>query len=326
MTYGDAGKTLYKGGEQFCPSWDKDGSAKARITNKIAYQRERTRLHDMALGRFAIDNAPPEIYMPRVWQWLLYQNLAWSYDEEIGEFVALPVANISGFDIYGNPGGSVQLHSGENGYTLEAERGKFEIMRESLSVCEPLGVQLDYYAARISKIDRVIDGNVNARKTPIILSGEKKKLLDMLNVAKKYEDGTPYIYSRERFAGEDSAVMEVLNPAAGVEFIADRLEALRKSLADRAAALCAVEIAAEKAERLNSVEVEKSQGAALSHGASSYLALRDFCDRFNRNPYLSAKMAEKGYKPLRVRVAGAALYESERNEEYARFWEIDKNG
>lgn len=308
------GYMLFKDGRQFSPSWDKDGSARAKLTNQRAFYQERARLIDMACARFEL-NAPPEVFMPQVWRELIYTPIAWSYDEEARAFIALPFAEIDTFDIYGNPGGSIQLHSRYNGYTFLAEPEKFEIMYENLSNAW-IGGQIDYYAARISKIDRVIDTVINAQKTPILLSGEKQKLLDMLNIAKKYDEGTPYIYSRERFGDEGAASLEVLNPAgaAGMTFTGDRLEAIRKAIADRAQALCAVEGAAEKRERLNSVEVEKSQGTAMTHGASSLLALQDFCRRFNANQYLSGKLRDRGLPPLEVKVAGAAAYAAERNE------------
>lgn len=268
----------------------------------------------MACARFEL-NAPPEVFMPQVWRELLYVPVAWSFDEEAGQFIALPFSEIDAFDIYGNPGGSIKLHSQYNGYNFLAEAGKFEIMYENLSNAW-IGGQLDYYAARISAIDRVIDTVINAQKTPIVLSGEKQKLLDMLNLAKKYDEGTPYIYSRERFSDDGAANFEVFNPAgnAGLTFTGDRLEAIRKAIADRAQALCAVEGAAEKRERLNSVEVEKSQGTAMTHGASSLLALQDFCRRFNANAYLRGKLDARRLPPLEVKVAGAAAYAAERDE------------
>lgn len=49
------------------------------------------------------------------------------------------------------------------------------------------------YARRIYNIDRVVDTNINAQKTPVIIITDENKRLSLINIYKKWDGNEPFI-------------------------------------------------------------------------------------------------------------------------------------
>ena len=131
------------------------------------------------------------IDMNVVERWLLEKgSLVFFIDQYIGPLI-LPYVINNGLDAYGNPNG-VRAY-GMNGYQCIIERGNYVIIYDNRLKVPALPMLVDY-DRRLANIDNAIMNNINAQKTPFVLTAETDAQLTSLKAAyNAIQDGKPVI-------------------------------------------------------------------------------------------------------------------------------------
>lgn len=137
---------------------------------------------------------------------------------------------------------------------------------------------LRYYAKRLATYDNVIDINVNAQKTPILITSAENTQLTMKQLYMKYEGNTPVIFGTKGLSPEAFTVLKTDAP-----YVADKIYQLKTDVWNEALThLGIANVSITKKERMITDEVNRSQGGTIA-SKESPLQTRIKCfDAVNR--------------------------------------------
>lgn len=214
----------------------------------------RNRLSEIAMNMFEWHGLPDTIDQ-RFLQKMLYERgrVVFFVDEVLG-LVCLPVHFDGGFDVYGNPV-EREAYSPFTNYHRRLTPENSVIVWNNYKH-EPSFPTINLYAERLAKLERTIDVNVNAQKTPVTIVCDERQVLTMKNFYAQYEGNEPMIIGDK---GLDISQFKVLNTQA--PYVADKLQIQKRNIWYEALSYLGVENNnTMKAEREVSPEVEANQG------------------------------------------------------------------
>lgn len=178
---------------------------------------------NLALNRFKWDNLPQGLESRHIENALFrYGQAGFVDDNELG-LICLP-ASPRGLNVYGDPT-SILLTG--NGFSKEYKIN--DIVRIlSNDVAYPTIMHINYYADKISRVDKAIDMNISHQKTPYILKTTKQNELSMKNLIQRIERDDTAIFIDEKLSvGNDSGL---LLDSTLVPFVADKLQEHKNNL------------------------------------------------------------------------------------------------
>lgn len=142
----------------------------------------------------------------------------------------------------------------------------------------PMLDMITLYAQRLAEIERSIDVNVKAQKTPVMLSAEESTVLSMKNMYAQYTGNEPLILKNKSV---DPSAFQVLKTEA--PFVADKLNFLKRQYWNEAIGFFGVENTGfEKREQVQSQEVLSSLGGVMASRYVMLNARRQAADEINR--------------------------------------------
>ena len=143
----------------------------------------------------------------------------------------------------------------------------------------PTAATIQLFAARLCNAQRVIDVNINAQKTPVMLVGSDKQKLTLENLYAEYDGNKPVIYGDKDIITND-ALKAVRTDAP---YIADKVNAYKKEIWNEFLSFIGVNnIDVEKKERLISGESD-ANNEVINLNLQSYLVPRQKAvEEFNR--------------------------------------------
>jgi hypothetical protein len=212
-----------------------------------------TRLQEIAISMFEWAGLPDTVD-ERFLELTLceYGYLVYFDDEEIGNLVA--TAMIGGpLDIYRVP--INRRAYANNGYQKDlTNQDSVLVYNNYLHTPSMLTILL--YARRLYEIERTIDINVKAQKTPVAIICDESQLFTMKQVYEKFDGNEPIV-----FGAKNLDLRSIQSLKTDAPFVADKLNTLKKQIWNEAMTIFGVENAnTEKKERLVSDEVLSSLG------------------------------------------------------------------
>lgn len=134
------------------------------------------------------------------------------------------------------------------------------------------------FAKRLAAIDRTIDTNVNAQKTPVLVICDEKQRLTLQNVYKKYEGNAPVIYADKSFDPNGIRTIQT-----GAPYISDKLYTLKTQIWNEALTYLGVpNLTDTKTERMVKDEVTRMQGGTIASRYSRLMARQQACEQINK--------------------------------------------
>lgn len=249
---------------------------RSALRNTWDYTDYEDMLTEIALSRFSWEGLPDtcdERYLERA---LFFNGQAvFVKDEILDSLLSLKVTLGGKFDVYGIP--ITREAYGSNEYRIKCTNENSVIVFNNYKKKPTLPVVTNY-AMRLYEIDRTIDVNVGAQKTPILVLCDENERLTMENLYTQYEGNRPVIFGKK---GLNTDGFEVLKTDA--PYVSDKLYNLKTNLFNEALTMLGVaNVSIEKKERLVSDEVTKALGGTISN-RYSYLAMRQkACDEVNK--------------------------------------------
>lgn len=243
-------------------------------TNNGTFRQYYNRLVELAISMFEWKNLPDTIDARFLELCLFTDGQAIFFkDEELG-FLALQNAANGGFNVYRIP---VNRRAyAVNGYNKKlTEKDSVIIFNNYLHT----NSQLDsiMFAKRLYNLDRAIDVNANAQKTPILIKCDETQRLTMVNLYKMFDGNEPFIFGDKSL---NTNAVQVLKTDA--PYVADKLYQLKTQIWNEALTYLGISnINVQKKERLITDEVTRNQGGTIASRYSRLNARRDACKQIN---------------------------------------------
>ena len=197
----------------------------AQIQNVNMYWRWRQDLRQLYSSVFRWNDMPKEIDMLVVERWLMdIGHVAFFRDAELDEFIILPFTYAGKLDVYGNPV-DITVY-GSNGYHRVLRRGEYVPIYDNLLKVTNARI-LETYSARMAEIDRVIDVNVAAQKTPVLIEGDSDTIDSVKTAYNQFNQNEPVIVSHK---GVLQSTLSVYKTDAPVVF--PQLQIQKKDMLD----------------------------------------------------------------------------------------------
>lgn len=226
--------------------------------NNLTYTQYVNRLTELSISMFKWDGLPDTVD-ERYLELHLFMNGSMVYfkDDVIGD-LCLDCMPHGQLDVYGNPI-LRRAYSGYNNYNkLLKYTDSVIIWNNLMRTNSVLDVQM--FARRLYNLDRIIDVNTNAQKTPVLVQGTEKQRLTLLNVYKEYDGNSPVIFGDTNI---DLNSLKVLQ--TGAPYVSDKLYELKTQIWNEALTYLGISnVSFQKRERLISDEVIRSQGGTVA--------------------------------------------------------------
>lgn len=243
--------------------------------NNATYQQYYNRLTELSTVMFEWKNLPDTID-PRFLELTLFANgqAVFFKDEDLG-YLALPVATNGAWNVYNIPTGRRAYAS--NGYNLNLdEKNSVIIFNNYTHTNSKLDVEM--FSRRLYNMDRAIDININAQKTPVLVQCSETQRLVMLNLYKEYEGNEPFIFGDSNL---DTRGFQVIKTDA--PFVADKIRQEKIQTWNEALTYLGISNTnVTKKERLISDEVIRSQGGTIASRYSRLEMRRQACREINK--------------------------------------------
>lgn len=232
-------------------------------------------LKELFITSFKWNNLPKEVNQ-RFLELSLFEkgNVVFFHDEELG-FLTLKGTLAGPLNVYYEP---TKLRvMGGNGYQKQLINKEDSIIIYNNYVRDRPSCRIMDYAERIYNLERTIDINIHAQRTPILIKCSKKQELTLKNLYKKYDGYKPVIFVDEEM---DLSKFDVLNTNS--PYVADKLEEQKRKLWNEALSYIGIENNfSEKNERLTKNEVLVSNGLAIANRNSKFQSRQKAVEEIN---------------------------------------------
>lgn len=244
------------------------------LLNNATFRQYYNRLVELSISMFEWKNLPDTID-PRFLELTLFTDgQAVFFEDEVMGYLCLQ--NILGgqFDVYRIP---VDRRAyAVNGYQKRLDNTDSVIIWNNyLHTNSMLDVQM--FAKRLYNLDRAIDVNANAQKTPILILCDESERLSLENIYMQYDGNMPVIKAQKSL---NPNAFTVLNTDA--PYVADKLYQLKTQLWNEALTYLGISnINITKKERLITDEVTRNQGGTIASRYSRLQSRREACKKIN---------------------------------------------
>lgn len=139
-------------------------------------------------------------------------------------------------------------------------------------------LDVEMFARRLYNLDRAIDVNANAQKTPVLITCEENQRLTLKNVYMKYDGNEPVIFGDKNLNPNS---LKVLN--TGAPYVADKLYQLKTQIWNEALTYLGISnLNVNKKERMITDEISKNQGGTIASRYSRLEARKQACKQINK--------------------------------------------
>lgn len=246
----------------------------AGLNNATAIQYYN-RLTELSISMFEWKNLPGTVD-PRFLELTLFTDgQAVFFRDEVMGYLALQNALGGEFDVYRIP--KNRRAYAVNGYQKQLDESDSVIIYNNyLHTNSMLDVRM--FANRLYNLDRAIDVNANAQKTPILLLCDESERLSLENLYAQYDGNKPVIKGTRALNPNDITCINT-----GAPFVADKLYQLKTQIWNEALTYLGISnLNIQKKERLVSDEVTRNLGGTMASRYSRLEARKDACRQINK--------------------------------------------
>ena len=245
------------------------------LMNNLTYMQYLNRLTELSISVFEWKNLP-ETVDPRYMELRLFEMgcVVYFQDEVIGD-LCLDCLYNGRLDVYGYPV-SRRAYSAYNNYNKELDnRNSVIIWNNYLHTNSILDVKM--FARRLYNLDRIMDVNINAQKTPVLVQGSDKQRLTLENLYMQYDGNYPFIFGDKNL---DLNALKVLKTDA--PYVADKIYDLKAQIWNEALTYLGISnVNIQKKERLITDEVARTQGGTIASRYSRLESRREAVKHIN---------------------------------------------
>ena len=250
---------------QFCES---------AYMNNRTYLQYYNRLTELAISMFEWQNLPETVDQRFLEMCLFCDGMCVFFQDEVLGYLSLQCVIGGKLNVYRIP--MERRAYATNGYQRELDgTNSVIIFNNYLHTNSMLDVEM--FSKRLYNLDRAIDVNANAQKTPVLIQCDESQRLTMKNLYKQYEGNEPFIFGSK---GLDANGLKVLQ--TGAPYVADKLYELKTQIWNEALTYLGLSnINVVKKERMITDEVTRNQGGTVASRYSRLESRRQACKQIN---------------------------------------------
>jgi hypothetical protein len=246
-----------------------------------AYMNNRTYLHyynsltELSLSMFEWKNLPATIDQRFLEMCLFSDGMCVFFEDDVLGYLCLQCMIGGKLNVYRIP---MQRRAyATNGYNKELDgTNSVIIFNNYLHTNSMLDVEM--YSKRLYDLDRSIDVNAKAQKTPVLIQCDESQRLTMKNLYKQYDGNEPFIFGSK---GLDANGLKVLQ--TGAPYVADKLYELKSQIWNEALTYLGISNTnVTKKERMISDEVIRNMGGTIASRYSRLESRRQAVEQINK--------------------------------------------
>lgn len=243
--------------------------------NNLTYMQYLNRLTELSVSMFEWKNLPPTVDARYLELHLFETGSMVYFDDDVIGNLCLDCLPSGRLDVYGNPV-LRRAYSGYNNYQkLLKESNSVIIWNNYLHTNSILEVKM--FARRLYNLDRIIDVNANAQKTPVLIQGTEQQRLTLKNLYKEFDGNSPFIFGDKNL---DLNSLKCLQ--TGAPYVCDKLYNLKQMYWNEALTYLGINnTGAQKRERMLTIESSQAQGGTISSRYSRLQSRREAVEKIN---------------------------------------------
>ena len=242
--------------------------------NNRTYLQYYNRLTELALSMFEWKNLPESVD-PRFLEMCLFSDgYAVFFEDEVLGYLCLQCMIGGKLNVYRIP--MERTAYATNGYNKKLnETNSVIIYNNYLHTNSMLDVEL--FSKRLYNLDRAIDVNANAQKTPVLIKCDETQRLTMKNLYKQYDGNEPFIFGTKALDTNGFTVLRTDAP-----YVADKLYELKSQIWNEALTYLGISNTnVTKKERMISDEVIRNMGGTIASRYSRLESRRQAVEKIN---------------------------------------------
>lgn len=246
------------------------------ITNTACYDFYYDKIKELSVSVFDWQNLPDEIDA-RFMELMLFERGAVVFfkDEEMGKFLCLPFTQGGRWNVYRIP--IMRRAFASNAYNYKCTIDNSVIIYNNV-LRIPSIRECKLFARRLANFDRVIDVNVNAQKTPVLIRCNERERLTLVNLYKQYDGNEPFIFGDAELSAQPLSAINTEAP-----YVADKIYDLKTRYWNEMLTFKGISnLNVQKKERLITDEVARSQGGTIASRYSGLMMRQQACDMINQ--------------------------------------------
>ena len=248
---------------------------KSALLNNRTYLQYYNRLLELAINMYEWKNLPNTVDERFLELTLFSDGMAVFFRDDILGELCLQCMIGGELDVYRIPIDRTAYAT--NGYQMRLNNQNSVIIFNNYTHTNSM-LDVEMYARRLYEIERTIDVNVKAQKTPIIVRATENQRLTMKNLYMQYDGNEPFIFGDNNL---DMDAIKVLPTNA--PYVADKLNILKRQIWNEALTYLGIENSnTEKKERLVSDEVNSNLGGVAAQRFCRLNARRKAADQINK--------------------------------------------
>lgn len=245
------------------------------LMNNRTYIQYYNRLTELALSMFDWKNLPDTID-PRFIEMCLFADgkAVFFKDEDLGH-LCLQVAISGRLNVYRIP--IDRRAYATNGYNKNLTIDNSVIIYNNfMRTNSKLDVEM--FARRLYNLDRIIDVNANAQKTPVLIKCTEDERMTMKQLYMQYDGNEPFIFGESDLNTNGLTVLKTDAP-----YVADKLYQLKTQLWNEALTYLGImNVNTTKKERMVTDEVTRNNGGTVASRYSRLAVRQQACEEINR--------------------------------------------
>lgn len=242
--------------------------------NQATYMQYYNRLTELAISMFEWKNLPSSVDERFLELTLFTDGMAVFFKDDVLDYLCLQCMIGGNLDIYRVP--KYRKAYATNGYNNSLnENDSVIIFNNMLRTNSMLDIQM--FSQRLANLDRAIDVNTNAQKTPVLVQCDENQRLTMKNLYMQYDGNEPFIFGDKSLNTNGLKVLKTDAP-----YVADKLYQLKVQYWNEALTYLGISNSnVEKKERMLQDEVQINQGGVIANRYPRLEARRQACKKIN---------------------------------------------
>lgn len=245
------------------------------LLNNRTYLQYYNRLLELAINMYEWKNLPETVDERFLELTLFSDGMAVFFRDDILGDLCLQCMIGGNLDVYRIP--IERTAYATNGYQMRLNNTNSVIIFNNYTHTNSM-LDIEMFARRLYEIDRTIDVNVKAQKTPVLIRATENQRLTLKNLYMQYDGNEPFIFGDKNLDMDGIKALKTDAP-----YVADKLNILKRQIWNEALTYLGIENSnTEKKERLVSDEVTTNLGGVEAQRFCRLNARRQAAKQINK--------------------------------------------